>query len=275
MIQNRPDLEVSIRFVANHYKEGIFDSGKGWKKISTSIPDLGKKRRMGVRKTFTIAAAAVLLFIIGFGIYKMANQTNELLAENNDTQFVLPDLTKVVMQKGAKLSYDKDFRGTTRHVSMHGEIEFSVFRDETKPFIVSTPVSQIEVLGTVFTVDADYETTSLKVTQGIVEFTAKDPAIPIRCTAGMNLRYNAEEQEIAVFSDDNEMEINGKIGTVRFNNMKLKDVVTTLSHFYDVDLSLPENEAELTFSSTFSQKSIIEVVNIINITLNSHITIDE
>ena len=46
-----------------------------------------------------------------------------------------------------------------------------------------------------------------------------------------------------------------------------------LSNFYHVEIELPAEESELTFSSSFTQESIIEIVNIINLTLDTHITI--
>jgi len=63
--------------------------------------------------------------------------------------------------------------------------------------------------------------------------------------------------------------------SLTFENMRLKEVVMVLSHFYKIQIELPESESELTFSSSFTQASIIEIINIINLTLDTHITIIE
>lgn len=271
METNRNNIDESVRFVARHYQKGVFDTSKGWEKLMVSLPDLGRK---GFRLPLTWAVAAVvLLFVIGVGVLKIVNQPEQLIAENSNTTFTLPDQTGIVMQQGATLQYGKDFDKIDRRVSMHGEITFAVTRDETKPFIVSTPVAQIEVLGTEFTVTADDDETRLSVTSGKVKFTPDDPVIPLLCTAGMTVHYVAETQMVKVTSPDRQMEINGKTRSLTFDNMALNEIVMVLSNFYHVEIELPAEESELTFSSSFTQESIIEIVNIINLTLDTHITI--
>lgn len=158
---------------------------------------------------------------------------------------------------------------------MCGDIAFAVTRDEIKPFIVSTPTALIKVLGTEFTVAANDNETRLSVASGKVLFTPNDPAVPLPCTADMTVRYIAETATVNVTAPGREIEINGKTRSLTFDNIELKEVVSLLSHFYKIALELPENEAELAFSSSFTQESIIEIINIINLTLDTHITIKE
>lgn len=273
MEKNRNNIDESIRFVAKHYQKGMFDTVNGWKRLSASLPDFGRSRRR-LRLTW-IAAAVMLLCVIGVGVLKMMNRPEQLYAQTDNTSFTLPDQTGIVMRKGSKLEYDKHFDKTERRVSMYGEITFAVARDEAKPFIVSTPAAQIEVLGTEFTVIADDDETRLRVASGKVLFTPDDPVIPLLCTAGMTIHYSAETKTVKIASTDSEMEINNKTRSLTFENMRLKEVVMVLSHFYNVQIELPESESELTFSSSFTRASIIEIINIINLTLDTHITIIE
>lgn len=271
MEKNKCDIDESVRFVASHYQKGMFDTAKGWKRLTASLPRFTKVRHLSILTR--VAAAILLMLIIGAGLFKMANQPEQLFAETNNTTFTLPDQTQIVMQKGAKLEYDKNFDKHERRVSMYGKIAFAVARDESKPFIVSTPTTQIEVLGTEFTVTADNDGTHLRVASGIVRFTPDDPVIPLLCSAGMTVHYNAEKEIVTVASHDSNMEINSKARSLTFDNMRLKEVVMVLSHFYNVQIELPENESELTFSSSFTRESIFEIINIINFTLDTHITI--
>lgn len=271
MEKNRNDIDESIRFVTRHYRKGAFDTTKGWKRLSTSLPGFGKVRRLSLLAR--VAAAVLLLLAIGVGILKMGNQSEQLLAQADNSAFTLPDQTEIVMQKGAKLQYHKHFDKTERRVSMYGEITFAVARDEAKPFIISTPTAEIEVLGTEFTVIAEKDETLLSVASGRVRFTPDTPVIPLLCTAGMTVHYSAENETVKVTSPDSKMEINSKTRSLTFHNMELKEIVMVLSHFYNIEIELPEDESELTFSSSFTQESIIEIINIINITLDTHITI--
>lgn len=266
-------IDDSIRFVARHYQKGMFDSQSGWKRLTASRPGFGRTRH---RLYLTwIAAAAMSLLVIGVGVLNMINQPEQLYAQTDNTSFTLPDQTEIMMQKGAKLEYDKHFDKAERRVSMHGEITFAVARDETKSFTISTPTALIEVLGTEFTVTADDNETRLSVSSGKVLFTPDDPVIPLLCTAGMRVHYIAKTETVNVTAPGKEMEINGKTRSFTFNNMELKEIVRVLSHFYKITIELPENEAELTFSSSFTRESIIEIINIINLTLDTHITIIE
>lgn len=273
MEKNRNNIDDSIRFVAKHYQKGMFDTANGWKRLSASLPDFGRPHHQ-LRLTW-IAAAVMLLCVIGVSVLKIMNRPEQLFAQTDNTSFTLPDQTGIVMQKGSKLEYDKHFDKTERRVSMYGEITFAVAPDETKPFIVSTPAAQIEVLGTEFTVIADDNETRLSVASGKVLFTPDDPVIPLLCTAGMTVHYSAGSKTVKIASTDSEMEINGKTRSLTFENMRLKEVVMVLSHFYKIQIELPESESELTFSSSFTQASIIEIINIINLTLDTHITIIE
>jgi len=272
MSSNNSHINESVRFVAKHYKPNTFDPPKGWEKLSASIPELGETKK--VRLFPRIAAvAAIVIFVIGIGILMMP-KSETLVAKVDHTQFTLPDNSQIEMQQGAELKYNRDFGESERNVSMLGKISFAVVRDETRPFIVATPAAQIRVLGTEFTVIADDEETRLSVESGKVQLTPNSPAIPLLCTAGMRVHYTAKTENIEVTSPESSMQINGKNESLAFNNSQLKDVALILSHFYNVQIDVLEEEASLTFTSSFTQKSVIEIINIINLTLDTHLTIN-
>ena len=265
-------MKEMVEFVAKHYQPHAFDPQKGWEKLSASIPQLGKPKRVQLFPIIA-AAAAVVIFAIGIGILLMP-RSETLVANADNTQFTLPDNSFIEMQQGAELTYDKNFGDDERRVSMTGEISFDVARNEAKPFIVSTPTAQIQVLGTEFTVIADDNETRMSVESGKVQFTPDSPVIPLLCTAGMTVHYTAETGNVKVESADSSMEINDKNRSLVFNNSQLKDVALVLSHFYDVNIELPQEESALTFTSSFTQKSVIEIINIINLTLDTNLTIN-
>lgn len=270
MTDNNRDIDERIRFVARHYKPNVFDPRKGWEKIQKQMAPERKRRKLPL---FYSAAAAVALLLVVTVFYFTSNIERELIAKADNTLYVLPDSSRIEMQQGAELKYDKNFGKTERRVSMLGEISFAVARNEGKPFIVSTPGAQIRVLGTEFTALADDAETRLSVTSGKVLFTPGRPVIPLLCTAGMSVHYTAGTENIKVNSPGSSMEINGKNQSLVFNNSQLKDVSLVLSNFYDVQIELPEEESALTFTSSFAQKSVVEIVNIINLTLDTHLVI--
>ena len=271
MTDNFKHIDKGVEFVAKHYKPNTFDSRKGWEKMQQHIAPERKIRKLSV---FYSAAAAVALLLVVSILYLTSDMGETLVAKTDNKVFVLPDSSYIQMKKGAELQYDKHFDDTDRQVSMTGEISFAVARNEKKPFIVTTPTAEVRVLGTEFTVDADESETRINVSSGKVQFTPDSPAIPLLCTAGMTVHYTAENENVKVTSPHATMEINGKNKSLTFNNAQLKEIVLVLSHFYNVKLELPEEEATLTFTSSFTQKSVIEIINIINLTLDTHVKIE-
>ncbi|MDD4800994.1 MAG: FecR domain-containing protein [Proteiniphilum sp.] len=264
--------EESVCFVALHYQPGRFDSRKTWAQVGKRLGIAPRRRSFPLLRRAAAVAVGIILITAGI-LYLTTEGGDTFIAKQDRTQFTLPDDSRIEMQKGAILAYDKHFDKDERRVTIQGEIAFAVARDEAKPFIVSTPAAQIEVLGTEFTVRADDDETRLSVASGIVRFTPYDPVIPLLCTAGMTVYYNAEPGIINVSSPGSEMEINSKTRSFTFNNMGLGEIVMVLSRFYNVQIELPDSESHLTFSSSFTKGSINEIINIINFTLDTHITI--
>ena len=62
MEKNRNEMDESIRFVAQHYQEGAFNTTQGWKRLTPSLPGFGKRGQLSLLTR--IAAAALLLLII-------------------------------------------------------------------------------------------------------------------------------------------------------------------------------------------------------------------
>lgn len=271
MKKKRHNLDESVRFVAQHYQKGLFDPTTGWRRLGDSLPEFRRAIHLSLLKR--VAAAALLLLITGVGILMMANRPKQLLAQSDNTAFTLPDQTEIVMQEGAALTYDRHFGDQSRNVSMRGDIRFSVAHDKNKPFIVSTPTANITVLGTVFDVSEHDEGTALSVISGKVLFTPESPAVQVLCTSGMRIDYKAKGKEINVYAHDSSILYSAEQNTLTLNNAPLEQVILLLSQFYDVKLDAPAEGLQLRLTTSFSGQGIIEIVNIINFTLDTQIQI--
>lgn len=110
----------------------------------------------------TLKWAAVLL--IGFFSHYLFLHTP---AETAETAFntisvpagqrvnlFLPDGTKVCLNAGSTFTYPALFAADHRQVELDGEAFFEVSTNKKRPFVVHTPVCDVEVLGTKFNVDA-------------------------------------------------------------------------------------------------------------------------
>lgn len=271
MKKNRHNLDESVRFVAQHYQKGLFDPSTGWRRLGNSLPEFRRTGHLLILKR--VAAMALLLLITGIAILMIENRSKHLFAQSDNTEFTLPDQTEIVMQEGAALTYDRHFGDQSRHVSMRGDIRFSVAHDKNKPFIVSTPTANITVLGTVFNVLEHDEGTTLSVISGKVLFTPESPAVQILCSSGMRIDYKTKGKEINVYADDSSILYSAEQNVLTLNNAPLEQVILLLSQFYNVKLYAPAEELQLRLTTSFSGQGIIEIVNIINFTLDTQIQI--
>ena len=108
---------------------------------------------------------------------KPADIASEISTRNGSkSQIVLPDGTKVSLNAGSKLTYDKTFGEKTRNVQLTGEAYFDVVHNAEKPFIIHTTAMEIKVLGTEFNVKSypDENTTEASLIRGSIEVTLRD-----------------------------------------------------------------------------------------------------
>ena len=92
------------------------------------------------------------------------------------TNLVLPDGTKVWLNAGSNMTYDKDYGINVREVNLTGEAYFDVVKNAKKPFIIHTSKINIKVLGTAFNVRCypDEKNTETSLVRGSLEVTIKD-----------------------------------------------------------------------------------------------------
>ncbi|MBN2610789.1 MAG: FecR family protein [Bacteroidales bacterium] len=118
------------------------------------------------------SAAAILLVIIGTTAFfagkgkknKIDNAVCEIVVPyGGRSNIILPDGSKVWLNAGSKIRYNRNFDIISRDVYLEGEAYFDVEKKKY-PFVVHTSHLDVEVLGTVFNVksypdDENIETT--------------------------------------------------------------------------------------------------------------------
>ena len=127
-------------------------------------------------------AAILLLPLLGaFGTYYYLTKVNPVVEEaqlkecfvanGEQKQVKLPDGTKVWLNSGSLLVYDKHFRGKRRLLFLNGEARFQVAKDPAKPFLVKTAHMTVKALGTVFNLNAysDQDVTIATLEEGKIQ----------------------------------------------------------------------------------------------------------
>jgi len=130
------------------------------------------RNRSRKRRIWMVAALALVIAISGWlllanrSVDKSDNAKEEAIETKNGsrTRSILPDGTTVWLNAGSKLSYDDDFGGSVRNVTLEGEAFFNVLKDAKRPFIVHTSGIDIKVLGTAFNVKSYPEDKTVETT---------------------------------------------------------------------------------------------------------------
>ena len=116
-----------------------------------------------------IAAILILPLIISTIYFALKKDPIEYIEIRTNPGMVaavnLPDGTKVWLNSRSYLKHPTRFTGNTRDVVLNGEAYFSVHKDKSKRFTVSTPFDiKAEVLGTEFNMEAYAADSSVRTT---------------------------------------------------------------------------------------------------------------
>lgn len=163
----------------------------------------------------------------------------------------LDDGTKVWMNAGSKLKYPVRFVGEDRKVFLAGEAYFEVKKAQ-KPFIVSTALGDIRVLGTSFNVKAYQEEEEMYTTlvEGKVCFEGGEkveiiPGEQVVATSGGKVskrKVNIDEY------------VGWKDGIYVFRDHPLEAIMTDLARWYDVSVFYQNPEMkQITFTGNLKR----------------------
>ena len=270
-------LEQRIRFVAKHYEEGRLDTDKAWQKFA------GKHqvRRTVSFRRYWMAAASVVLLLIGFGTYFMTDRNSpEWVAVTTEPgqimEVYLPDSTLISMAGNSSIRYDKKAYGKERRVvEMKGKAFFQVTRNEARPFSVCTERTEVTVLGTSFQIDEQPDGTDVDVMTGKVSFgVTGSETDKVILTAGMSASYSMESKGITILEEEDLNTLSWKTRQLRFNDTPLEKVVSDLSEYYQVNIINKAETPNLKLTATFNDLPLEDVLLVINQTLDTRLAPD-
>lgn len=211
-------------------------------------------------------------------------------------EMALPDGSKVILNAGSRLEYDEaGLANGRREVRLEGEGFFNVKADEQHPFVIKTGKVDIVVLGTTFNLKAypkdnrvetflisgkvevayleNGQRTRRQLTPSqrfivslpAVEITnGKQPAPPVLKTA------TAEEMQAA------QMEPGWLTGRLELENVTFEQLINELERWYGVTIVLKNDKLKTeVFTGTFDDKSLPEVLQALQYTLQFQYNIDD
>lgn len=175
---------------------------------------------------------------------------------------VLSDGTQVWLNAGSSIRFPTTFKGSTREVSITGEVYFEVAKNKTKRFIVSTGTDKIEVLGTHFNINA-YAQVKTTLLEGSVKIGTTILAPGMQYSAGR------------VVEPDTEEVMSWKNGMFRFSNTNIKEIMAQVERWYDVEVVYEGDVSNLDFSGGVPRDAnISELLKKLELTRSIQFTIE-
>lgn len=262
-----------------------------------------------------ISAAAMLLVVSGFVWYysktkpagpfiaRHANEKNEISTRNGSkTKITLPDGSKVWLNAGSKLTYNKDFGNEVREVELSGEAFFDVVHLEPPPsqggggrpmpFIIHTRNIDVRVLGTAFNVksypgDRQTETSLVRGKVEVLIHNRPDEKIILRPNEKLVVLNEevqparpsdkpsaVKDQPIVSLSkltytqnDSTLIETAWVQNKLVFDNESFENVAAKMERWYNVQFEFSDvQKKQLRFTGTFENETIQQALDYMTIT---------
>lgn len=157
-------------------------------------------------------------------------------------RLVLADGTKIFLNAGTTLSYPDHFVGENREITLSGEAYLEVAKDAKHPFIVNAGDVKIQVLGTVFNVNAypDGEWVRTTLVEGKVKTECNNQNITMK--PGTQVAYNRNSQQVDYKPVDVHLYTSWVEGYYDFEEMELGELMLIISRWYDIPIDFASAE---------------------------------
>lgn len=258
------------------------DVAPAWKKVQKKINDTEaglikelypSDKKTGFNRLFIRYAAAAVL-VIGIVTLIWQLKVADISIESNDVagnvkEVLLPDGSKVWLNKNSELSYSRDFNETLREVTLEGEAFFEIKRDENKAFIISAGNSHVKVLGTSFNVRSieNEEEIIVTVATGKVSFSSGPKEVFL--FPGEKGELNKTSGELVKTGNNDNNYLSWKNKNLQFKNEKLGTVLKKMEELYDVKFEMQDPAfADCHITGTFNAVERKEALNILSQSLN-------
>lgn len=252
----------------------------------------GKER--SIRPVLRYAAAIALFMLVsvliwwgrGRGTSSLALTTTIQAPQGAKTFITLPDSSKIWLNAGSKISFDKDFGIQNRDIALDGEAFFDVKKSKV-PFNVHTDVYDIAVLGTAFNVRSyrDDEQVTTTLVRGSLKVNRKKPTGETdefllkpdeKLVLWKNGTKTGDEEVKHEKNIDATAEISWKDGWLTVRGESMDELAKKIERLYDVEILFADEELkQYRFTGSIQQFSLEQVLKALALTSPIEFTINE
>ncbi|MDB5126853.1 FecR family protein [Mucilaginibacter sp.] len=182
-------------------------------------------------------------------------------------KITLPDGSNVWLNAASSIKYPSRFNGNERHVELHGEAYFEIFKNKNIPFTVTAENIAIKVLGTHFNVMAYKNEPAINTTllEGSVSLSAKNSHALLSPGEQAVLSMGAEKIQVSNVNVDDA--VAWKNGYFSFRKTNIRTAMNKIARWYNVDVEYRGNVNNKVLGGTVSRaENITELLNYLELT---------
>jgi transmembrane sensor len=298
----------------NRHINRLKEAGVSWDPTDNTEyqPDLTLTQKRSRKTLITISIAAALLMVASIYWYSSVTnrpassrpfaaahtgEKNEVSTRNGSkSKITLPDGSKVWLNAGSALTYNKDFGGDIREVNLSGEAFFEVMPATSPataqriPFIIHTQHIDVRVLGTAFNVksypgDKQTETSlvhgkvevlihnrpeekiTLRPNEKLVVMNEENAPANTKRGASNNQPFVSISKLTYTAADSLVVETAWVQNKLVFDNESFGDVATKMERWYNVQIEFSDaRKKELRFTGVFENETIQQALEYMTIT---------
>lgn len=178
-----------------------------------------------------LAIAAALIGLVALFFFPFNNEVEIITAKEKTQEITLPDGSEITLFGNSFISYQGKNWQEKREVELVGEAKFDV--EEGVPFSVITTMGNVNVLGTIFTVDTRNQELSVECNEGRVAVSSPDEKFLEMIAPNESVRMTAIEMMVK------------KRNLTTFKNVDLHHIIKEISSKFD-DVKFDVKQADLT-----------------------------
>lgn len=201
--------------------------------IISKLNKKGKRKIITLPQNWWFKIAALFLVFLGLSVgYKSMIAVSEYAENGQQTNFVLPDNSKVVLNAGSEIEYSKWNWKNHRQLNLTGEAYFRVAKG--KQFEVCTDLGKVIVMGTQFDVKARNKRFDVVCYEGRVKVNYQGKEVII--TKGKRVAF--EDGNAIEISDHTATEPEWINGVLAFTDENIEHIVKELERQYNISITL-------------------------------------
>lgn len=270
------DMEKHWKYFDQNPSAKSWNTGKAWKQLHQRLDTEGlleeriEEPHVGRRMTFLRIAATVLLVLavgvpsLYFGVIRDSSSVQISHQAIEGVSIVnLPDGSRVYLNKGSEISYQKAFN-QHRAIELSGEAFFEVMSDPANPFTVHSSDVRVSVLGTSFNVKQVENTPQVEVYvktgKVLMSLDKSDQSVTLEPEEfGL-----ADDEQLSNVKLEHPNYISWKTKDFKFVDTKLSDVLLELEDSYHVEIQSGEIDlSQMRITTSYSEQSIDAILETI------------